>query len=236
MRKVIFTVRLLGAIGMLGLASAAHAQWAVIDVGAIAQLLNQIQIMEQELRTAQNDLAQAQQLYQSVTGTRGMQNLLSGTNRNYLPTNWTQVLSAMSGTGSYGSLNAGIQSSIAANSVLSPAAMQNFSPAERTLVQTQRQNTALLQNVSQQALATTSSRFASMQTLINSIGTARDPKAIQDLQARIIAEQATLQNDQTKLQALYQAAQAQELARRARAREQAISDGGSLRQLPALGL
>lgn len=235
MRKSILRVWLV-ALAVLGTVPAAHAQWAVIDVGAIAQLLNQIQIMEQELRTAQNDLAQAQQAYQSMTGSRGMQYLLSGTVRNYLPSNWTQVQSAMNGTGSYGSLNTGIQSSIAANSVLSPAAMQNLSPADRTLIQTQRQNTALLQNVSQQALATTSSRFASVQTLINSIGTATDPKAIQDLQARIFAEQAMLQTDQTKLQALYQAAQAQEVARRARAREQAISDGGSLRQLPPLGL
>jgi type IV secretion system protein VirB5 len=236
MRNAILKVWLLGAIGILGLPPAAHAQWAVIDVGAIAQLLNQIQLMEQELKTAQNDLAQAQQAYQSMNGTRGMQNLLSGTTRNYLPANWTQVQSAMSGTGSYGSLNAGIQSSIAANSVLSPASMQNFSPAERALIQMQRQNTALLQTVSQQALSMTSSRFASLQTLINSIGSATDPKAIQDLQARIAAEQGMLQTDQTKLQALYQAAQAQEAARRARAREQAISDGGSLRQLPPLGL
>jgi hypothetical protein len=236
MRNAFLRVWILATVGTFGLIPAAHAQWAVIDVGAIAQLLNQIQIMEQELRTAQNDLSQAQQAYQSMTGTRGMQNLLSGTTRNYLPANWTQVLSAMSGTGSYSALNSGIQSSIAANSVLSPAAMQNMSPAERTLIQTQRQNTALLQNVSQQALSTTSSRFASMQTLISTIGTATDPKAIQDLQARIGAEQAMLQNDQSKLQALYQAAQAQEVARRARAREQAISDGGSLRQLPPLGL
>jgi hypothetical protein len=45
-----------------------------------------------------------------------------------------------------------------------------------------------------------------------------------------------LQTDQSKLQALYQAAQAEETAQRQRAREQAIVDSGSLRQLPAMGL
>ena len=236
MRKASLRASLLSVIGILGMAPAAHAQWAVIDVGSIAQLLNQIQIMEQELKTAQSDLVQAQQAYQSMTGSRGMQNLLSGTVRNYLPTNWSQVQAAVNGTGSFSSLSAGIQTSITANSVLSAAQLQGLSPATRALVQTQRQNTALLQSLSQQALQTTSSRFASVQTLINSIGTASDPKAILDLQARITAEQSMLQTDQTKLQALYQAAQAAEAARRARAREQAISDGGSLRQLPSLGL
>ena len=45
-----------------------------------------------------------------------------------------------------------------------------------------------------------------------------------------------LQNEQTKLQGLYQIAQSQEWARRQQVREQAIADQGSLRQLPALGL
>jgi hypothetical protein len=40
----------------------------------------------------------------------------------------------------------------------------------------------------------------------------------------------------TKLGTLYQAAQAQELARRQRSHEQAIHDIGSFRALPPLGL
>ena len=57
-----------------------------------------------------------------------------------------------------------------------------------------------------------------------------------DLQARIAAEQGMLANEQTKLQVLHQAAQAEEWARVQRAREQAIADIGSLRSLPAMGL
>ena len=68
-----------------GLAPAAQAQWAVIDVGAIAQLMQQVQQMEQAAADRAEQLNQAQQEYQSMTGPRGMQNLLSGINRNYLP-------------------------------------------------------------------------------------------------------------------------------------------------------
>src|ERR1700728_3162428 len=131
---------------------------AVIDVSAIGQLLQQVRIMQQELQTAQNDLDQARQAYQSMTGTRGMQNLLSGTVRNYLPATWPQVQAAMNGTGgSYSALAGSIQASVNANSVLSPAALAALSPSERWLLQSQRQNTALMQALSQQALSTTSS-------------------------------------------------------------------------------
>jgi len=222
---------------LLGIAPSAYAQWAVVDVGAIAQLVQQVKLIEQQLQTAQNELSQAQQAYQSMTGSRGMQNLLSGTNRNYLPSDWTQVLGALNGSvGPYGALSASIQTAIGANAVLTPSAVAALSPAERTLLQSQRQNAALLQGLSQQALSTTSSRFTSMQQLISAIGTAKDPKAILDLQARIGAEQGMLANDQTKLQVLYQAVQAQQWALQQRMREQALSDIGSLRRLPAMGL
>jgi type IV secretion system protein VirB5 len=45
-----------------------------------------------------------------------------------------------------------------------------------------------------------------------------------------------LQNEQTKLEVLYQLTQAQELARQQRNREQAIADIGSVRNLPPVGL
>jgi type IV secretion system protein VirB5 len=72
--------------------------------------------------------------------------------------------------------------------------------------------------------------------LINAIPTATDQKGILELQARIQAELGMLQNDSTKLNVLYQAAQAQEWARRQSASEQVIAGVGNLRSLPALQL
>jgi type IV secretion system protein VirB5 len=226
-----------GVLALFAFTPRVHAQWAVVDVGAIGQLVQEVKLMQQELQTAQNDLTQARQAYQSMTGSRGMQSLLSGTPRNYLPANWSQVQSAINGTsGTYAALSSNIQANIGANTVLSPSALALMSPTERLLIQSQRQNTALLQALTQQALSTTSSRFSSIQQLINTIGSASDPKAILDLQARISAEQGMLATDESKLQTLYQAAQAQEAARQSRAHEQAIVDAGSLRQLPPMRL
>ena len=79
----------------VGISSVSHAQFAVIDVGAITQLIQQVATLERQLQTAEATLTNAQQQFSAIVGNRGMQNLLSATNRNYLPTNWTQLSSAV---------------------------------------------------------------------------------------------------------------------------------------------
>ena len=214
----------------------AHAQFAVIDVAAIAQLVQQVQQLEQQVQTAQSQLTQAQTEYASITGTRGMQQLLSGTNRNYLPTDWAQISQALSGRGSYPSLAGDVSSLIRSNAILTAAQVNGLSSTQQAQLLAARQSPALLQALARESLTNTSQRFESLQTLINAMGSATDQKGALDLNARIAAEQGMLQNESTKLQELYQIAQSQEWARAQRAREQAIADQGSMRQLPALGL
>ena len=166
-----------------------------------------------------------------------MQNLLSGTLRNYLPADWQSLQDAISQTSNaYPALAAAIQGSIRTNAVLTADQLAALSPTERDRVIGARQSVAMLQATAQQALTTISGRFSSIQQLIGAIGGARDQKAILDLQARISAEQGMLANDQSKLQVLFQAAQAQQWALQQRNREQAIADIGSLRRLPPMGL
>jgi type IV secretion system protein VirB5 len=227
----------IGVVAAIAVAPAAHAQWAVVDVGAIVQLLQQVQLMEKQLQTAENDLSQAQQAYQSMTGPRGMQNLLSGTNRNYLPADWQTLQNLLSGSpGGYGTLAGQLQTTLRTNSILTSAQLAQLSPQERSQLQSARNSAAALQVSSQQALDASSQRFASLQQLINAIPTATDQKSILDLQARIAAEQVMLQNENTKLMVLYHAAQAQELTRAQQARELSIANHGSLRALPPIGL
>ncbi len=222
---------------LIGVSPVSRAQWAVVDVGAIAQLVKEVGTLQQQLQTAEQTLTSAQQQFQAMTGDRGMQNLLSGTNRNYLPTNWTQLSAAITQTaGAYQALSTGTQSLMTANAVLTPQQVATLSPAQQSQLQAARQSAALLQSISRQALDNTSARFASLQQLISAISSATDQKAALDLQARIQAEQAMLQNENTKLMVLYQTLQAQESARKQSAREQMVSGVGSLRTLPALNL
>jgi len=215
----------------------AQAQWAVVDVGAITQLIIQVQKLEAQLAVAQSTLSQAQHAYSAITGSRGMQLLLSGVNRNYLPANWTQLMGAQTGSaGLYGALGSDVTATISRNILLTPAYTQGFSAAENAQLSARRSSVALQEALTRQELANVSQRFASIQTLISAIPGATDQKGILDLQARIQAEQGMLQNENSKLRVLYEAAQSQAQTERARADEQAIVDIGHLRALPPMGL
>lgn len=220
-----------------GAPKAAHAQFAVIDVASIVQLVQQVQELEQQVETAKGQLTQAQAEYASMTGGRGMDQLLSGTTRNYLPSDWSGLSQVISGSsGSYPALSNSYRTLLAANAILTPTQVSSLSSVQQAQLTAARQSPALLQATARAALGNSSDRFTSLQQLISAIGGAADQKAALDLNARIAAEQAMLENEQTKLQGLYQVAQSQEWARAQRAREQAIADQGSLRQLPAMGL
>lgn len=227
MNRSVPVVALLGLVSVAGLMPPAEAQWAVVDVGAIAQLVQQVSLLEQQLANAEQQLGQAQQQLQSTTGPRGMQTLLSGITRNYLPPSFSQIPSLLAGP---------IQLKVGTNAVLTAAQVASLSPAEQAQLTAARGNAALLQVTSQQAYATTSARFASIQQLISAIPTATDQKGILELQARIESEQGMLQNEATKLNVLYQSAVAQEWARRQSSSEQAVTGVGNLRTLAPLRL
>jgi len=207
---------------------AARAQWAVVDTQAIGQLVQEVRTLQQQLATARAALQSSQQTLQAITGGRGMERLLSGTARNYLPANWIEVASLAQGlrVAGYAGLSASVQQSIASNAVLPDSRLSTLSPADQQQLQAARQWTALGEVVAQQALANSSARFAALQELIAAISGAKDQKAILDLQARIGGELAMLQNEQTKLQVLFQAIQAQQAVARQQAQELALTEHG----------
>jgi type IV secretion system protein VirB5 len=236
------TTQRLALIGLIlclafGAPQPALAQFAVIDVSAITQLIAQVKQLEAALQVAQSTLTQAQQAYSAITGGRGMQLLLSGVNRNYLPGTWAQLVGAQTGaSGLYGVLGSDVTATIQRNAILTPNTTASFSAAENAQLAARRGAVALQESLTRQELANVSQRFASIQGLINAIPTATDQKGILDLQARIQVEQGMLQNENSKLHVLYEAAQSQAQTERARADEQAIADIGHLRALPPMGL
>ena len=136
----------------------------------------------------------------------------------------------------YGALGSDVAATVQRNAILTPTITRNFSAAESAQLTARRGAVALQESLTRQELANVSQRFASIQTLINAIPTATDQKGILDLQARIQVEQGMLQNENSKLHVLYEAAQSQAQTERARADEQAIADIGHLRGLPPMGL
>jgi len=211
---------------LFGLAPAARAQFAVIDVASLSQLVSEVKVLEQQLATARSELTQAQTEYQSITGARGMGRLLAGTVRNYLPPDWATLQGALQGSARYPQLAADLQSAVKTATVLSAQQLAALSPTASAQLQTYRQTVALLQSLSHESLANSSSRFAAIQQLIDAIAQAADQKAILELQARITGEEDMLQNEGTKLQVLHQAVQAQDWANAQRVRELVVAGHG----------
>lgn len=204
----------------------AQAQFPVVDVASVTQLVSEVRTLEQQLNTARAGLAQAQAAYQSTVGDRGMAQLLAGAPRNYLPTDWSSVQSTMNGGGTFSALSSDVTGAITSNAILSAQQLAGLSPVANQQLQEQRRTVALLQAVSHQALATTSGRFSSLQQLINAISSAGDQKSALDLHSRIGAEMGMLQNEHTKLEVLYQSALAEQWANEQRARERIVAGHG----------
>jgi type IV secretion system protein VirB5 len=226
-------MRISQCLGILFVLSAvlmqpARAQWAVVDAPATAQLISQVKTMAQQLETTRNQLIQAKSALETMTGTRGMQLLLSGTVRNYLPVSWGQLVSVMQGAaGGYSALSADVRLALGANAVLSPQQLALLAPADQRQIAATRQAGALQQALAQEALANASTRFTALQSLVGAIGGATDQKGILDLQARISAELGMLQNEQTKMQILRDATQAQAAVLAQQQQEQVIAGQGN---------
>lgn len=231
-RRRFFSVLLACAAMLTPVAPARATGIPVIDIAAIMQLIQQIQYWMQQIQLMQNQLNQLQQTYAAMTGPRGMEQLLAGTVRNYLPPEWDEVVRVLDNTTTtYGGLSSQVQAAMAANAVLSSVQMDVMTAQQRKLIDDGRSAAAMLQVLARTAYGNTSQRFGAIQRLIDILGRAGDMKAVIDLQTRVQSEQAMLQNEQTKLQTLYQAAQAEQWAQRQRAREASIKDIGSINTL-----
>src|SRR2546423_2106071 len=100
---------------------AAQAQFAVIDVASLTQLMSQVRTLEEQLATARDQLTQARAQFQAMTGGRSMERLLGGTARNYLPPSWGSVESALQGApGAYPGLAADLDRALAGGAGRSP--------------------------------------------------------------------------------------------------------------------
>lgn len=232
------------AVGMLialvmgmSISAPARAGIPVIDVANLAQAIQQVLAWAQQYQQMVQQYQQLQQSYAAITGGRGMEAVMPITNaaRNYLPQDYSELANVMNNTSTtYSGMATQVRGIMSTNAVLSNGQVSGMSGQAQQVINLGRQSAALLETISREAQRNSSQRMASQQQLITAIGGASDDKAIQDLQGRIAAEQAMLTVDQTKLQAMYQLAQAQELQRQQMAREVSIVQTGTAASLPAV--
>jgi len=233
--------RLIAGVALAVLASTlsvpAHAQWAVIDAANLQESIQEVISWGQQLQGMEQQYNQLVSTYASLTGPRGMQNLLpiSTAQRNYLPMNYTQLQSVMNGTSSsYPVLAVQVSSSVQTNAVLTPAQVSTLSPQAQSYLNQSRRSAATLAMLAQQTQSNASSNFSSQQGLISALGSTTDTKASADLAGRIQSEQLMTQTNQIKSDALYQTVQAQQLQNAQTARELSVQSLGTMATLQAV--
>lgn len=174
----------------------AHAQIPVTDAMSLAQQIQQVAAWAQQIQGMRDQLGQQQQLYSSMNGARGIGQLLNNPAlRNSLPTDWQNVYSSIQ-SGGYSGLTGSAKMIRDANAI--------YTCNTGTTEEIARCNRELNKSAQDKAFANdaytaSQRRLDNIQGLMGQIDNATDPKQIQDLQVRMQAENAMIQNEQTKL-------------------------------------
>lgn len=221
MKRALGTLLLLATI-----AAPVRAQIPTTDV-----LLNSTQTMAffqlmEQVKQLKDQLEQAKRMYDSLNGARGMGSLLNNpAAREYLPREWRQIYSDLE-TGSAGGLSGSIG---AIRKLAATADRGTLRPETRTVLDKHADDGAIAQGVSEEGYRQASTRFRQLQSFIDQIDASSDAKATADLQARIQAEQAMLQNEGIKLQLVSMLVQAERQLEEQRARERFLQTAGPAR-------
>ncbi|HEP9428498.1 TPA: P-type DNA transfer protein VirB5 [Pseudomonas aeruginosa] len=203
-------------------AGTANAQIPVTDGASIAkQVANQIETMAKwktQYEQMTQSIDQMKQEYASITGSRGLGTILNNPAlRDYLPKDWQGVYDAVKNGGYDGLSGRGAQI-YADNKVFDSCAFISTDDAKKACearaVKPSQDKAAALD-----AYDAAKGRLAQIDQLMSKINETTDPKAIAELQARIGAEQAMIQAEQTKLNLYQMVAQAEEKVQAQRQRE-----------------
>ncbi|EBP5855033.1 P-type DNA transfer protein VirB5 [Salmonella enterica] len=203
MKKLVMTA---AVAAILGAASPVMAQGIpVFDGTRAADFLQQFARMKEQLDTAKDQLAEAQRMYEAVTGDRGLGNLMRNAQlREFLPDDLRTVYDSANGGG-----YAGISGSI--NDILRDERLNgSVADMRRSIEERSRTAAATDKAVGLRAYEGAQQRLAQIEGLMDEISRTQDQKAIEELQARIAGEQAAIQNETTKLQMIAQLRQAEQ--------------------------
>ena len=187
-----------------------NAQMAVFDASNLTYQLEQIghqktQIdhMFNQINQLKEQVEQTKKQYESVTGTRNLGEIFNNSVlKNALPPEWQSIYNA-SKNGNYG-----ISGSI--SDILNEEKyIGSISDMQKSIQSRSQQNAATDKAIGLKAYESAQQRLVQIESLMKKINSTQDPKAIAELQARISIEQATIQNETTKLQMISQLQQAE---------------------------
>lgn len=180
----------------------------VFDSSTYLQALQQVANTATQIQKAEQQIQQAQQTFNSLSKLTNVNqlatNLINSQVRNILPNTTIDAATLLKGDpsqlGSLGTLAANIQSRYGMTSTGSDADAA-YAQALKGATAGSAATAALGENT----LNITQARMQGLDQLRQALSAAKDPKDVMDLQARIAVEQAQLQNDMLKMQAIQMA-------------------------------
>jgi len=187
------------------LAGEARAQWAVFDATNAANMLTSISTLGKQLTQLEATYNQLQASYHAVTGARGLGDVLNNPAlRQYLPTDWMHVYDAAKAGGL-----PGISGTLKAIEV---AEAPSGSVADQLAEVSARSQ---LKAPTDKAVGVTAyqgaqARVAQLDALMKLASNTQDEKAALEVQARVTAEVAAVQEESMKLQLVALLQQAEE--------------------------
>jgi len=172
----------------------------------------------QQVEQMTSQIDQMKQQYQSITGSRGLGTIMNNPAlRDYLPQDWQQVYDSVQ-SGGYAGLS-GRAAQIYNDRKVYDACSQFTTTQQRTSCQAQAVKPSQDKAFALDAYDAATGRLSQIDQLMGKINHTADPKAIAELQGRISAEQAMIQNEQTKLQMYQMVAQAEDRLQQQRQHE-----------------
>ncbi|MGC5799170.1 type IV secretion system protein [Sphingomonas sp. NFX23] len=196
-------------VALAAFASPAAAQGIpVFDTSTYVQALAQVQNTVKMIDQGKQQIQQAQDSFNSLSKLTNVNSiapqLLNSQVRNILPNTTIDASTLLSGDLSkIGSLGT-IASSIQARYAL-PSTGSDADAAYAQALKGATGSSAAMAALGENTLSVTQTRMQGLDQLREQLSSAKDPKDVMDLQARIAVEQAQLQNDMLKMQAIQMA-------------------------------
>jgi type IV secretion system protein VirB5 len=196
-----------------------HARASGIPVIDVANLVQTIQQVLNDITAISNQVQQITQLQSQINSLNGMRNLGDVFNnpllRNYVPAEAYTYVNAINTSG-YAALNATAKALRDVDMVYN--CLDRIGSA-RTACQASLAQPYQHKGLLQDAMKAASGRLSQIQSLMGQINATTDQKAVQEVQARIGAENALLAHEMSQVQMLQSMADSDERIARSRERE-----------------
>jgi type IV secretion system protein VirB5 len=188
----------------------------VIDAANLVQTVQQVVNDITEINNQVRQIAQLQVQLDSINGARGLGSILNDPAlRNYVPAKAYTVVNAVHSAG-YAGLSPTAKSLRDAGMVYN---CMDRPKASRTRCQADLARPYQTKGLLQDAMKAAAGRLSQINALMDEIDATTDPKAVQEIQARIGAENALLAHEVSQVQMLQGMADSEERIAQSQARE-----------------